>query len=74
MLNAGDQLLVCDNFYRPSRNFCDGLPTQFDIAISKSDPRAGATIEEPFEVEHENGTARSARLAIPRPRLEEATL
>ena len=25
VLKAGDHILVCDNVYRPTRNFCDGL-------------------------------------------------
>ena len=49
MLKTGDHLLVGDNVYRPSQNFWDGLLTYFDIAISNFDPRAGATIEEPFK-------------------------
>src|ERR1700740_3420395 len=25
---AGDHILVCDNAYRPTRNFCNGIPTR----------------------------------------------
>ena len=25
VLKAGDHLLVCDNAYRPTRNFCNGM-------------------------------------------------
>jgi len=48
VLEAGDQLLVCDNVYRPPRNFCDGSLSRFGIATSNFDPLAGAPIEEPF--------------------------
>ena len=29
VLQAGDHLLVCDNAYRPSRNFCNGLLARY---------------------------------------------
>ena len=31
VLKAGDHLLVCDNAYRPTRNFCDGLLTGYGV-------------------------------------------
>jgi len=36
------------NVYRPTRNFCDGLLTRFDITTSYFDPLARAAVEEPF--------------------------
>src|SRR5437660_8758743 len=29
VLRAGDHLLVCDNAYRPTRNFCNGILTRY---------------------------------------------
>src|ERR1700736_6479275 len=48
VLKAGDHLLVCDNVYRPTRNFCDGLLTRFGVTTSYFDPLAGAAIEQLF--------------------------
>src|SRR5258708_37627731 len=31
VLNAGDHLLVCDNAYRPTRNFCNGLLARYGV-------------------------------------------
>lgn len=45
VLKAGDHLLVCDNAYRPTRNFCDGVLTRFGIEIDYFDPLIGAGIE-----------------------------
>jgi len=44
VLNSGDHLLVCDNVYRPSRNFCDGLLARYGIETSYFDPLIGAGI------------------------------
>jgi cysteine-S-conjugate beta-lyase len=49
VLRAGDHLLVCDNVYRPTRNFCDGLLTRFGVETSYFDPLAGGTIERLFK-------------------------
>src|SRR5215813_13353895 len=35
---AGGHILVCDNVYRPSRNFCNGLLARFGVEISYFDP------------------------------------
>jgi cystathionine beta-lyase len=44
VLKAGDHLLVCDNVYRPSRNFCNGLLARYGVETSYFDPMAGAGI------------------------------
>src|SRR6201996_7987886 len=44
VLKSGDHLLVCDNVYRPSRNFCDGLLARYGIETSDFDPLIGAGI------------------------------
>src|SRR3984885_9318202 len=49
VLNSGDHLLVCDNVYRPSRNFCDGLLARYGIETSYFDPLIGAGIGALFE-------------------------
>ena len=49
VLKAGDHLLVCDNVYRPTRSFCDGLLTRFDVEVSYYDPLIGAAIESLFK-------------------------
>ena len=43
-LNAGDHLLVCDNAYRPSRNFCSGLLARYGVETTYFDPLVGAGI------------------------------
>jgi cystathionine beta-lyase len=44
VMKAGDHLLVCDNVYRPSRNFCEGLLTGYGVETSYFDPSLGAGI------------------------------
>jgi cystathionine beta-lyase len=44
VLKSGDHLLVCDNVYRPSRNFCDGLLVRYGVETSYFDPLIGAGI------------------------------
>jgi cystathionine beta-lyase len=44
VMKAGDHLLVCDNVYRPSRNFCEGLLTGYGVETSYFDPHLGAGI------------------------------
>ena len=44
VLNAGDHLLVCDNAYRPSRNFCNGLLSRYGVEKTYFDPLIGAGI------------------------------
>jgi cysteine-S-conjugate beta-lyase len=43
-LNAGDHLLVCDNAYRPTRNFCNGLLARYGVETTYFDPLIGAGI------------------------------
>ena len=33
LLETGDEVLVCDNAYRPTRHFCDRLLTRFGVAV-----------------------------------------
>jgi cysteine-S-conjugate beta-lyase len=44
VLNAGDHLLVCDNAYRPTRNFCNGLLARYGVETTYFDPLIGAGI------------------------------
>jgi cystathionine beta-lyase len=44
VLKAGDHLLVCDNVYRPSRNFCNGLLSRYGVEITYFDPLIGSAI------------------------------
>jgi cysteine-S-conjugate beta-lyase len=44
VLKAGDHLLVCDNAYRPTRNFCTGLLARYGVEISYFDPLVGAGV------------------------------
>ena len=44
VLKAGDHLLVCDNVYRPTRNFCNGLLIRYGIEMTYYDPSIGAGI------------------------------
>ncbi len=49
VLKAGDHLLVCDNAYRPSRNFCNGLLARYGVETTYFDPLIGAGIAEKFK-------------------------
>jgi cysteine-S-conjugate beta-lyase len=46
---AGDHILVCDNVYRPSRNFCNGVLARYGVETTYFDPRIGAGIEKLFK-------------------------
>jgi cysteine-S-conjugate beta-lyase len=46
VLKAGDHLLVCDNAYRPSRNFCNGMLARYGVETTYFDPLIGAGIAE----------------------------
>jgi cystathionine beta-lyase len=48
-LKAGDHLLVCDNVYRPSRNFCNGMLTRYGVETTYFDPLIGSGIEALFK-------------------------
>jgi cystathionine beta-lyase len=41
---AGDHLLVCDNAYRPTRNFCNGLLARYGVETTYYDPSIGSGI------------------------------
>jgi cystathionine beta-lyase len=41
---AGDHLLVCDNAYRPTRNFCNGLLKRYGVETTYYDPFIGSGI------------------------------
>jgi cystathionine beta-lyase len=47
-LKAGDHLLVCDNVYRPTRLFCDGLLRRYGIETTYFDPLIGERVAELF--------------------------
>src|ERR1700730_8547705 len=49
VLKAGDHLLVCDNVYRPSRNFCNALLPRYGIETTYFDPLIGADIAKLFK-------------------------
>jgi cystathionine beta-lyase len=44
VMKAGDHLLVCDNAYRPTRNFCDGLLSRYGVETTYFDPLIGTAI------------------------------
>lgn len=48
VLKAGDHILVCDNVYRPSRNFCNGMLTRYGVETTYFDPMIGAGIDKLF--------------------------
>jgi cystathionine beta-lyase len=46
---AGDHILVCDNAYRPTRNFCNGLLARYGVETTYFDPLIGAAIGSLFK-------------------------
>lgn len=46
ILKAGDHLLVCDNVYRPTRNFCNGMLARYGIETTYFDPFIGSDIKQ----------------------------
>jgi cysteine-S-conjugate beta-lyase len=46
VLSAGDELLMTDSVYGPTRRFCDGLLKRYGVATRYYDPLAGAGISE----------------------------
>jgi cysteine-S-conjugate beta-lyase len=44
VLKAGDHVLICDNAYRPTRNFCNGMLVRYGVETSYFDPLIGAGI------------------------------
>jgi len=49
VLKAGDHLLVCDNAYRPTRNFCNGMLARYGVETTYFDSLAGAGVAELFK-------------------------
>ncbi|MBR0871291.1 cystathionine beta-lyase [Bradyrhizobium tropiciagri] len=49
VLKAGDHLLVCDNAYRPTRNFCNGMLQRLGVETSYFDPMIGGGIAALFK-------------------------
>jgi cystathionine beta-lyase len=49
VLKSGDHLLVCDNVYRPSRNFCNGMLARYGVQTTYFDPLIGGAIENLFK-------------------------
>jgi cysteine-S-conjugate beta-lyase len=45
---AGDHILVCDNAYRPTRNFCNGLLARYGVETGYFAPLIGGAIEKMF--------------------------
>src|ERR1700719_3605570 len=48
VLKSGDHILVCDNVYRPSRNFCSGLLSRYGVETTYFDPMIGSGIASLF--------------------------
>jgi cystathionine beta-lyase len=48
VLKTGDHLLVCDNVYRPTRNFCNGMLARYGVETTYFDPLIGGGIESLF--------------------------
>jgi cystathionine beta-lyase len=46
---AGDHILVCDNVYRPSRNFCNGMLARYGVETTYFNPLIGAEIDKLFK-------------------------
>jgi cysteine-S-conjugate beta-lyase len=46
---AGDHILVCDNVYRPTRNFCNGMLARYGVEITYFDPLIADAIEKLFK-------------------------
>ncbi|MEA3052310.1 MAG: cysteine-S-conjugate beta-lyase [Sphingomonadales bacterium] len=44
VLSAGDELVVTDSVYGPTRRFCDGFLKRYGVAVRYYDPLAGAGI------------------------------
>jgi cysteine-S-conjugate beta-lyase len=44
VLKTGDHVLVCDNAYRPTRNFCNGVLARYGVETTYFDPLIGAGV------------------------------
>lgn len=51
VLKAGDHVLVCDNVYRPTRHFCDGILARYGVETTYFDPLIGSGIPALFRPE-----------------------
>jgi cystathionine beta-lyase len=49
VLKAGDHLLVCDNAYRPSRNFCNSVLARYGVETTYFDPLIGVGVAALFK-------------------------
>ena len=49
ILKAGDHLLVCDNVYRPTRNFCNGFLARYGVETTYFDPLLTGNVENLFK-------------------------
>jgi cysteine-S-conjugate beta-lyase len=49
VLKAGDHLLLCDNVYRPKRNFCGCMLIRYGVETGYFAPLIGAEIENLFK-------------------------
>ena len=49
VLKAGDHLLVCDNAYRPTRNFCNGVLARYGVETTYFDPLIGSGVAHLFK-------------------------
>jgi cystathionine beta-lyase len=49
VLKSGEHLLVCDNVYRPTRNFCDGFLSRYGVETTYFDPLVGSNISQLFK-------------------------
>src|ERR1700730_18297503 len=49
VVKSGDHILVCDNVYRPSRNFCNGLLACYGVETTYFDSMIGAGIDALFK-------------------------
>jgi cystathionine beta-lyase len=47
--SAGDHVLVCDNAYRPTRHFCDGMLARYGVETTYFDPLIATAIEKLFK-------------------------
>jgi cystathionine beta-lyase len=46
---AGDNILVVDSVYQPTRHFCDGALARMGVSTTYYDPRAGSAISDLFQ-------------------------
>jgi len=44
VLKSGDHVLVCDNAYQPTRNFCNGMLARYGVETTYFDPLIGSGI------------------------------